>query len=105
MVERVPRSGRKLLPPQAVDERVDVDQPAVPEREHRQQRLTLRAAHVRGRPAREDLERAENPDLQQLLHTRLAPPPPSLARSSALASNARQLALVWHRPGARSPAT
>ena len=72
MVERVPRSGRELLPPQAVDERVDVDHPALPEREHRQQRLSLRAAHVRGRPARENLERAEQPDLEQLLHTRLA---------------------------------
>ena len=64
MVERVPRSGRELLAPQAVDERVDVDHPALPEREHRQQRLTLRAAHVRERPARENLERAEKPDLK-----------------------------------------
>ena len=37
-----------------------------PQREHRQQGLTLRAAHVRGRPARENLERAEKPDLQPL---------------------------------------
>ena len=64
MMERVPRSGRELLAPQAVDERVDVDHAAVPEREHRQQRLTLRAAHVRRRPARENLERAEKPDLK-----------------------------------------
>ena len=68
----VPRSPRQILPPQAVDERVDGDHPAVPEREHRQQRLTLRAAHVRRRPARENLERAEQPDFEQLLHTRLA---------------------------------
>ena len=72
MMERVPRSGRELLPPQAVDERVDVDHPALPEREHRQQGLTLRAAHVRDRPARENLERAEKPDFEQLLHARLA---------------------------------
>ena len=64
MMERVPRSGRELLAPQAVDERVDVDHAALPEREHRQQGLTLRAAHVRGRPARENLERAEKPDLK-----------------------------------------
>ena len=58
MMERVARSGRQLLPPQAVDEPVDVDHPALPEREHRQQGLTLRAAHVCGRPVRESLERA-----------------------------------------------
>ena len=71
MMERVPRSGRELLAPQAVDERVDVDQPALPEREHRQQRLTLRAADVRGRPARENLERAEKPDLKEFAHRRV----------------------------------
>ena len=64
MMERVPRSGRQLLAPQAVDERVDADHAALPEREHRQQGLTLRAAHVRGRPVRENLERAEKPDLE-----------------------------------------
>ncbi len=71
MMERVPRGGRKLLAPQAVDESVDVDDAAVPERKHRQQRLTLRAAHVRGRPARENLERAEKPDLKEFAHRRL----------------------------------
>jgi hypothetical protein len=50
VVERVPRSGRELLPPQAVDERVDVDDAAVPQREHREHRLTLRPAHVRRPP-------------------------------------------------------
>ena len=70
VMERVPRRGRKLLAPEAVDERVDVDHAAVPEREHRQQRLTLRAAHVRGRPARDNLERAEQPDLEWLAHRR-----------------------------------
>ena len=64
MVERVPRSRRELLPPEGVDEAVDVDHPAVPERKHRQQRLALRAADVRDAPAREHLERAEQPDLQ-----------------------------------------
>ena len=64
MIERVARSGWEILPPQAVDERVDVNHPAVPEREHRQQRLPLRAAHVRRHPARKDLERAEKPDFQ-----------------------------------------
>ena len=64
VMERVPRSGRELLAPQTVDEPVDVDYPTLPEREHREQGLTLRAAHVRGRPARENLERAENPDLK-----------------------------------------
>ncbi len=64
MMERVPRSGRELLAPQAVDERVDVDHPPVPEREHRQQGLTLRAADVRTRSARKNLERAENADFQ-----------------------------------------
>ena len=65
MMERVPRSGRELLAPQTVDEPVDVDHPALPERKHRQQSLTLRAAHVRKRSARENLERAEKPDLEQ----------------------------------------
>jgi hypothetical protein len=68
MMERVPRSGGQLLAPQAVDEPVDVDHAPVPEREHRQQRLTLRAAHVRGRPARENLKRAEKPDLKEFAH-------------------------------------
>jgi hypothetical protein len=30
--------------------------------------LTLRAAHVRRRPARENLERAEKPDLEEFAH-------------------------------------
>ena len=64
MMQRVARSGRKLLPPQAFDERVDVDHPALAERKHRQQRLTLRAAHLRERPARDNLEGAEKPDFQ-----------------------------------------
>ena len=68
MVERVPRSGRELLPPQAVDEPVDVDHTTLPEREHREQSLALRAAHVRRRPARENLERAEQPDLERFTH-------------------------------------
>ena len=68
VMERVPRRGRELLTPEAVDERVDVDHAAVPEREQREQRLTLRAAHVRGRPARDNLERAEQPDLEWLAH-------------------------------------
>ena len=74
MMERVPRSGRELLPPQAVDQGVDADHPTLPEREHRQQRLALRAAHVRGRPARENLERAEKPDLNWLVHRRVGMP-------------------------------
>ena len=102
MVERVPRSGRELLAPQAVDERVDVDHPALPEREHRQQRLALRAADVRGRPARENLERAEKPDLEQLLHTPLA----SSAESRTLGTRWHPAARRWHsrwqRPGAGS---
>ena len=81
MVERVPRSGRQLLPPEAVDERVDADHTAVPQREHRQQRLTLRAAHVRGRTVHEHLERAEKPDVKRVVHSRLLPPRTSLARS------------------------
>jgi hypothetical protein len=64
VMERIPRSGRELLAPEAVDERVDVDQAAVRERQQRQKRLTLRAAHVRGRPTRDNLERAEQPDLE-----------------------------------------
>ena len=64
VMERVPRSGRELLAPQTVDEPVDVDHPTLPEREHREQSLPLRAAHVRGRSARESLERAEKPDLE-----------------------------------------
>jgi hypothetical protein len=63
-MQRVPRSGRELLAPQTVDERVDDDRPTLPKSEHRQQSLALRAAHVRGRPARENLERAEKPDLE-----------------------------------------
>ena len=70
MMQRVARSGRKLLPPQAFDERVDVDHPALAERKHRQQRLTLRAAHLRERPARDNLEGAEQPDFQWRAHPR-----------------------------------
>ena len=66
MMERVPRSGRELLPPQAVDEPVDVDHPALPQREHRQQGLALGAADVRRRPVRANVERAENPDFQPI---------------------------------------
>ena len=68
MMERVARSGRQLLPPQAVDEPVDVDRPALPEREHREQRLAFRAAHVCGRPVRESLERAEKPNSSTFAH-------------------------------------
>ena len=68
VVHRVSRSGREVLPPQRVDELVDRDHAALPERKHRKQGLTLRAGHVRGRPARDDLERAENPDFKQLAH-------------------------------------
>jgi hypothetical protein len=70
MMQRVARSGRKLVPPQAFDERVDVDHPALAERKHRQQRLTLRAAHLRERPARDNLEGAEKPDFQWGAHAR-----------------------------------
>ena len=70
MMQRVARSGRKLLPPQSLDERVDVDHPALAERKHRQQRLTLRAADLRERPARDNLERAEKPDFQWRAHSR-----------------------------------
>ena len=59
MVERVPRGGRKLLAPQTVDEGVNADHPAPAERQHRQESLALRPAHVRRRPVRENLEGAE----------------------------------------------
>ena len=64
VMERIPWSGRELLSPQAVDERVDVDHLAAPERQHREQRLSLGAAHVRARAPGEDLERAQDPDLK-----------------------------------------
>ncbi len=70
VVKRIPRSGRELLPPETVDQRVDLDRAAVAEREHGQERLSLRAAHVRRRPADENLERAENPDFELFLHPR-----------------------------------
>ncbi len=70
MMERVPWSSRELLPPEAVDERVDVDHPFPPEREHCKQRLSLGAAHVRACPPGEDLERTKNPDFQHLPHSR-----------------------------------
>jgi hypothetical protein len=63
-MKRVPRSCREFFAPQTVDEPVDVHYPTLPEREHREQGLALRAAHLRARPARENLERAENPDLK-----------------------------------------
>ena len=101
VMERVPRSGRELLAPQTVDERVDVDHPTLPEREHRQQSLALRAAHVRERPARENLERAEKPNFEQLLHTRLASSDES-RRLERWHPAVPALALRWHHPGARS---
>ena len=68
VVHRVSRSGREVIPPQAVDELVDRDHTALPERKQHKQGLTLGAGHVRGRPARDNLERAENPDFKQLAH-------------------------------------
>ena len=84
MMERVPRSGRELLPPQTVDQSVDVDNPTLPEREHRQQGLALRATHVRRRPARENLEGAEESDLKWFVHRRVGMP----ARMSLAGRNA-----------------
>ena len=90
-MEGVPRRGRKVLAPEPVDECVDADDPAGPEREHRKQCLTLGAAHVRRAPARENLERAEKPDFQQLLHGAL----------SAHESRTRRQPThpLWHRIG------
>ena len=64
VMERVPGSGREILAPQTVDQPVDVNHTTLPEREHREQTLALRATHVRERSARESLERAEKPDLK-----------------------------------------
>ena len=68
MVEGVPRGGRKLLLPHAVDERVDVNHPSAAKREHCKQGLALHAADVCERPTHVSLERAEKSDIKQLLH-------------------------------------
>ena len=78
MMQRVPRSRRQLLPPDTVDEGIDRHDPSAPESEHRQHGLALRAAHVRLPLAHEHLERAENTDLQWLLHGLLPPERESL---------------------------
>ena len=83
VVERIARGGRELLPPQAVDEYVDVDDATISEREHCQQGLPLRSAHVRNPSAREHLERAEKPDLQLCVRHGLMLPPSSLPRPGA----------------------
>ena len=72
MVQRVTRSSRKLLAPDAVDERIDRYDPSPPEGEHCEQRLALDAAHVRLALAHEHLERAENTDLEWFLHVLVA---------------------------------
>src|SRR5581483_3106203 len=59
VVEGVPRRCRKVLAPEAVHERVDVDDAAAAQREQREQGLPLRAADVCRRPLRQNLERAE----------------------------------------------
>ncbi len=41
MVKRVPRSGRKLLAPQGIDEVIHPDDAAVAKREHGEQSLAL----------------------------------------------------------------
>ena len=109
MMQRVPRSGRELLPPETVDERVDRHDPAVPEREHRQQGLTLRAAHVR-RPSRPT--RTSNGPRSRISsgsciaaappRTSLSHLPPREGRARAAWQPAASLALAWQRPGARS---
>ena len=83
VVERIARGGRELLPPQAVDECVDVDDATISEREHCQQGLPLRSAHVRNPSVREHLERAEKPDLQQCVRHGFMLPPSSLPRPGA----------------------
>ena len=82
MVQRVPRSRRQLLSPNAVDEGIDRHDPSTPQGEHRQQGLALCAAHVRLPLAHEHLERAENTDLQWLLQG-LPPPAASLSHLPA----------------------
>jgi len=96
MMERVSRSGRKLGAPEAVDQHVDADHATVPEREHRQQRLPLRAADIGGRPACEHFERAEKPDFWRLLHIgrRLLQ---QVSHARALAAKRRRLAPGWQR--------
>jgi hypothetical protein len=70
MVERVPRRSRQVFAPEPLHQRVDVDDATAVQREHREQGLTLRAADVCDSSAREHLERAQKPDLQQLWHRR-----------------------------------
>ena len=83
VVERIARGGRELRAPQAVDECVDVDDATISEREHCQQCLPLRSAHVRNPSAGVHLERAEKPDLQQCVRHGLMLPPSSLPRPGA----------------------
>ena len=102
MMERVPRSGRELLPPNAVDECVDADHPALPERKHRQKGSTLRAARVRDRPVRENLERAEKPDFQLAGHASSASdsPTPAAPMKTGWQRTHRRWHSTWHPPGA-----
>jgi hypothetical protein len=68
VLESVARRGRQLLAPQGVDELVHAHDAAAAEREQREQRVPLAAAHVHRPSASDDLERPEEPDLEWMRH-------------------------------------
>ena len=69
MLDGVSRSGGQVRPPQRVDQVVHRDDAAFREGQDCQQRLPFPAGYVDAPSARDDLERAEEPDLQPIAHT------------------------------------
>ena len=86
MLDGVARRRRQVVFPQRVDQRVDGDDATAAKREQREQALALAAAHVRRPSAGEDLERAEQPDFERLVHAR---------RESACTHQSRTLLRAW----------
>ena len=85
MVERVPRSGRELLAPQAVDERVDVDHPA--------------AAGARASPAAPDASSRPRPRASRPREPRTGREAGSRVVRSSRASGACPMSLAgWNAP-------
>ena len=69
VLDGISRSSGEVGAPQRVDQVVHRDDAAVRERQHCQQRLPFPTGYVDAPSARDDLERAQQPDLQPVAHT------------------------------------
>ena len=73
MLYRVPRGRGQVRPPQRVDQLLHGHDPPSPKGEERKQGITLASGHSHRAPARRNLERAENPDLERIDHAKDSP--------------------------------